>query len=44
MKISLDDDLLLKKTLESNGMIIFFRSDFHEGSKSYPQIVLDECL
>ena len=44
MRFSLDNDLLLKKTLESNGMIIFFRSDFHESSKYYPQIILDKCL
>ena len=44
MKFNADDDLLLKETLESNGIIIVFRPDFHECSKYCPQDFLDECL
>ena len=44
MKFNSDDDLFLKETLESNGIIIVFRSDSHKGSKYCPQNFLDECL
>ena len=43
IKVNLDADLSLKKTLELCNMIIVFRSIFHEGSKYYTQVFLDEC-
>ena len=46
MKIKFDWDyeLSLNKTIEICRMIIVVRAAFHENSKSYPQVVLDECL
>lgn len=38
---NLNDDLLLKKTLELHNMVIVGRSVFHEGKKYYPQLFLD---
>ena len=46
MKIYLnsDNDLSLKKTLELYMIIIIVRSFFHEGSKHYSQVFINECL
>ena len=43
-KFNSDDDLPLKKTLEFRNMITVVRPAFHEGSKYYPQVFLDECF
>ena len=43
MRLKLNDDLLLNKTLELNNIIIIFRSVFHEVNKYYPQDFLDQC-
>ena len=39
-----DDDLPLKITLVLRNMIIVAGAVFHEDSKYYPQVFLDECL
>ena len=44
MKVKLDDDLPLKKTLELQNMVIVVKVVFHDGSKYYLQLFLDECL
>ena len=44
VKSDSDDALPLKKTLELYNMIIVVMSIFHEGSKYYRQVFLDECL
>ena len=45
MKIEFNsgDDLPLKKTLERYNMVIVVRSVFHEDSKYYRQVFIDEC-
>ena len=44
IKFNSDDDFPLNKTLEPCNMITVIRFVFHEGSKYYPQVFLDECL
>ena len=44
IKFNSDGDLPLRKTLELYNMVIVVRSIFHEGSKHYPQVFLDECF
>ena len=44
IKFNLNNDLLLNKTLEPSNMRIVATSVFHERSKYYPQVFLDECL
>ena len=44
IKINSDDDLTPKETLRLHNMAIIIRSVFHEDSKYYPQVFLDECL
>ena len=44
IKFNSDDELPLNKTIEIPGMIIVVRAAFHENSKHYPQVFLDECL
>ena len=44
IKFDSDDDLPLKKKLELCSMVIVVKSVFHEGSKCYAQVFLDECL
>ena len=39
-----DDDFPLKRTVELNNVMIVAKSVFHDGSKYYPQILIDECL
>ena len=39
-----DDYLPLNKTIKIPSMIIVVRTVFHENSKYYPQVFLDECL
>ena len=43
-KFDSDDELPLNKTVEIPSMIIVVRAVFHENSKYYPQVLLDECL
>ena len=42
IKLNLDDELPLIKTIEIHNMIIVVGADFHE--KYYSQFSLDECL
>ena len=44
MKIKFDsnDDVTLKKLLEFHNMVIFVRFVFHDDSKCYLQVFLDE--
>ena len=44
IKFDSDDELPLNKTVEIPSMIIVVRAVFHENSKYYPQVLLDECL
>ena len=44
IKISSDDDLLLKRPLKLHTVTIIVRSVFSGGGKFYPQAFLDECL
>ena len=46
MKIELnsDDELPLNKMIEIPSMIIAVRAAFHENSRYYLQVFLDECL
>ena len=44
VKLNLNDDLPLNKTLELRNMIIVVTSVFHKGNKHYPQVFLEECL
>ena len=39
-----DDDLLLNKPLKFHAVTIIIRSVFEEGSKLYPQVVLDNTV
>ena len=44
IKLNLDDELPLIKTIEIHNMIIVVGADFHENNKYYFQFSLDECL
>ena len=44
IKLNLDDELPLNKTIEIPTMTIVVRAVFHENNKYYPQVFLDECL
>ena len=44
IKFDSDDELPLNKTVEIPSMITVVRAVFHENSKYYPQVLLDECL
>ena len=44
IKFNSDDDIPLTKTLELHNMIIIIIFVFHEDSKCYPQVFLDDCL
>ena len=44
IRFNSDDDFPLKRTVELNNVIIVTRSVFHDSSKYYPQILIDECL
>ena len=44
IKFNSDDDLPLKKTLELRYMVVVVASVFHENSRYYPHVLLDECL
>ena len=46
MKIKLNshDKLSLNKTIDITSMILVVRAVFHENTKYYPQVFLDECL
>ena len=46
MKIKFNsyDELRLNKPIEIHSMIIVVRAVFHENTKYYPQVFLDECL
>ena len=44
IKFVSDDDLSKLRMLELYNMILVIRSLFHEGSKYYPQVFLDEYL
>ena len=44
IKLNLDDELPLIKTIEIHNMIIAVGADFHENNKFYSQFSLDECL
>ena len=44
IKFSSDDDLPLNKTTEILIITRVVRAVFHENSKYYPQVFLDECL
>ena len=44
IKFNSDDDLPLKRTLESHNIIIVVRSVFHGDNKYYQQIFLDKFL
>ena len=44
IKFNSDDELLLNKLIEILSMIIVVRVVFHENTKYYPQVFLDECL
>ena len=44
IKFNSDDELPLNKTTKIPSMIIVVRVVFHENSKYYPQVFLDECL
>ena len=44
MKFNSDDELPLNKTIGIPSMIIVVRVVFHENSKYYPHVFLDECL
>ena len=44
MKLNLDDELPLSKTIEIPSMIIVVRAVFYVPNKHYPQVFLDECL
>ena len=42
MKLNIDVDLHLKKTLQLRNKIVVSRSVSHEGNKFYPQFFLDD--
>ena len=44
IKFNSDDQLLLNQTIEISTMTIVVRAVFHENSKYYLQVFLDECL
>ena len=44
MKVNSDGKLPLNKMIEICCMIIVVMAVFHENSKYYPQVFLDECL
>ena len=44
IKFNSDNNLPLNKTLRLHSLAITVRSIFQEDNKSYPQVVLDECL
>ena len=44
IKLNLDDELPLNKTIEIPSMIIVVRAIFHDNNKYYPQVFLDECF
>ena len=44
MKFNSDDELPRNKRIENPTMTIVVRAAFHENSKFYPQVFLDECL
>ena len=44
IKFNSDDELPLNKLIEILSMIIVVRVVFHENTKYYPQVFLDECL
>ena len=44
IKFNSDDEFSPNKTIEIPSMIIVVRAVFHENSKYYSQVVLDECL
>ena len=44
MKVDINDNLPLNKTLKFPTLIITVRAIFQEGKKQYPQIYLDECF
>ena len=44
IKLDLDDELPLHKTIEVRSMTIVVRAVFHESKNYYPQLFLCECL
>ena len=44
IRFNLDDDLPLNKVIEIPSMIIVVRVVFHENTKCYPEVFLDDCL
>ena len=44
IKLNLDEELPLNKTIEIPSMIIVVRAVFYENNKYYPNFFLDECL
>ena len=44
IKLNLDDDLPLNKTIEVPSMITAVKAIFLGNDKYYPQVFLDECL
>ena len=43
IKLNLDDELLLNKTIEIPSMAIVVIAVFHQNNKLYLQVLLDEC-
>ena len=43
IKFNSDDELALNKTIEITTITTVVRAVFHEISKYYPQVFLDEC-
>ena len=44
IKLNLDDELPLIKTIEIHNMILVVRADFHENNTYHSQFSLGECL
>ena len=44
IKLNLDDNLSLKKTLKICNIVTVVRAAFHEGNKYYPQVFLGKCF
>ena len=44
IKINLDYELPINKTIEIHSMVIVFKAVFHKNNKYYLQVFLDECL
>ena len=44
IKFNSGNELPLNKTIEIPTLTIVVRAVFHENSKYYPQVLLDECL